>query len=112
MPRLADHLVVDALGFLLELLVDGDIGVEELVSSLGELASVGAVSVEQLDAQLHFRVLDDAPSLAVSHAHALRCCVKRAVFAHAEAKVGDAPAEHGTLFGIAAFDGEPDDGVE
>ena len=59
------------LGDLLKLLINLKIGVEQLVAFGGQRRAMGAVAVEQLDAERRLSLLDDAPCLAVGHLHAL-----------------------------------------
>lgn len=105
---LVDETVEFLLGCFLNALGDFKIGVEELVSLVGEAASVGAVAIEQLDFQGCFGFFDDAPGLAVRHADALRGGVQRALLANAEAQIGDAAAEHRSAFGVRVLDRKPD----
>ena len=104
--RLGGELGEELLRLGLEAVVDGDVGVEDATALLGELASVGTVSVQQLDVEGGFGVLDDAPCLAVGHAHVLRGGVERAVGAHSQAEVGNAAAEDGGALGKGVSYGE------
>lgn len=73
---LAINLLFEAvLGLRLKLLLDGLVCGKNLLAIFGQSASVGAIAVKKLHVKGCFGVLDDAPCLAVCHAHALGCGV-------------------------------------
>ena len=74
-------------------------GIEEAISVLGERGAVSPVAQEELHVECLLSVFDDAPGLAVGHAHALGGRVEGAHLAHAQAELGDARSEGGLVLG-------------
>ena len=73
---LAINLLLEAvLGLRLKLFLDGLVGGKDLLAVFGQSASMGAIAVKKLHVKGCLRVLDDAPCLAICHAHALGCGV-------------------------------------